>query len=376
MAIQRYTDRDDILELTESCGVVRSLTRKVRLTGLTEDDDYLILTTAQVDDLLPLFPTVANGLSLEFLVVTERSFTLIDTTTVDVLLKYQHILDTHNQLIVINRVVDPDFRNLAVIYGKMKSSVQQSKTNFSYEPATYTARDFMTGSSIAFRPTRLWDTSGLSAVNDQDIVEYNGFLWRYHTNTFDDTITTAPNPWTAYGVGLNFYRWTIAELGVDYFISDPYTRRQIVVGHTYATEDTNFSDQTRYQTGEITIMQPHRTYTVQGVIDTRNPLQIEKDLLAKLNNGLWLDGEPATWMCTEVGFDVAGNTGQPMAGTTRYLFNFQWQHNPDTWDPTAVFVDNRTGRPPSDLIDGFGRRTIKYHERIDFEAYFGATFEH
>ena len=44
----------------------------------------------------------------------------------------------------------------------------------------------------------------------------------------------------------------------------------------------------------------------------------------------------------------------------------------DTWDPTAVFIDARTNKPPPDLVEGVGFKTIQKHEKVDFDEILGS----
>ena len=64
--------------------------------------------------------------------------------------------------------------------------------------------------------------------------------------------------------------------------------------------------------------------------------------------------------------------------SNRYFFTFEFQRNPDTWDPTAVFIDDRTQRPPANLKDNSeetGFKTIQYLPGVDFNEVIGTLLQ-
>lgn len=146
-------------------------------------------------------------------------------------------------------------------------------------------------------------------------------------------------------------------------------RRVIAVGHQFPLNDKQFKGQTFYQTGEVSIMQPHKTYTVQGFAYAQDVRPIEDGIIGKVNKFAWQGGDAHMWMCTSV-------SSEALFTNFRYKLNFEFQKNLDTWDPTAVFNDQRTGRPPANLIPNFGiRADIPFAGELDFDAYFLAQFE-
>lgn len=141
----------------------------------------------------------------------------------------------------------------------------------------------------------------------------------------------------------------------------------ITVSHTWDISDPDYPTETDTQTGEIDIFVPQKTLTIDGFRTTIEPWVFAERLVGKLNNGTFYGGPSRTWMCTEVGFEKESNDV--------YIMSFQFQHNPDGWDATALFIDPRTGNPPPDIVEGVGYKTIRYQEMVNFERELGFYIE-
>jgi len=137
----------------------------------------------------------------------------------------------------------------------------------------------------------------------------------------------------------------------------------------YHKED--LQGQTVEQTGEIQVFQAQRTIFLQGIMEVDFPWQIALSLVSKVNKQAWSGGVAHSWMCTAVNWKIHDAT----SGANRYLFTFEFQHNLDTWDPQVVFIDENSGRPPAGLVEGTGKKTIEYHEEIDFNEIIGAKIQ-
>jgi len=136
------------------------------------------------------------------------------------------------------------------------------------------------------------------------------------------------------------------------------TEELIVLEHTYPTDDPDYSDRTISQTGQVDVYIPQRTFTIEGVKETNAPWNVAENLIGAVNKNSWLGQPMHTWMCTEVSWEFRDEGN--------YFMSFAFQHDPDTWNPTAVFIDDRTGRPPDDLIEGLGYKYIRYHREKNF----------
>ena len=133
----------------------------------------------------------------------------------------------------------------------------------------------------------------------------------------------------------------------------------IVLSHTYAGDDPDYAGRTIPQTGEVDVYIPQRTLVLEGQ-KYGSPYTMANFLIGGINNGFWRGASPHTWMCTEIAWEYR---------RTPYFFvTFTFQHNPDTWNPTAVFIDDRTSRPPQGLVPGVGYKYVRYHREIDFDS--------
>ena len=121
---------------------------------------------------------------------------------------------------------------------------------------------------------------------------------------------------------------------------------------------------TKKQGCEIEYHQPNITLKYQGVKTIAMPWLLARALIGTINARAWSGSDPHTWMCTNV-------TRIPHDLPNRYEFQFEFQYRPDTWNPTAVFQDERTNAPPPGLVEGVGYKYIRKHPEVDFEAIMG-----
>lgn len=366
MAIGMIPDQLDVLHMKEVNGVIRSLTRKVRIVGL-ESTTYDVLLRAYVQAGLPnpgewlVGPPFAARPShpLAMLVLSDREFKLGDDKhAVDVLLTYHHFMDSDNQTLgglgTTQSPNEPGYPGWTVpfrvaAYGKNKSSVQQSKSNF------YLTR---TTGATAWNPQTFWLTGS--------IADFNGLYWRAVQDLFGSVTTPLPNPPGPTGSPLGKY-WELVDESELPALLPASVRRQIQVGHIYPVKagDTK-SGKAFFQTGEITVMQPNENFKLHGQVYIRNPRAIRNRVLNAINAIPWMDGRAYEWKCTEVSWE-------PLYIEWQWKMSFEFQKNTDTWLPTAIFHDQQAGRPPANLVSGFGYRTIHTDRsmEINFDAFFG-----
>lgn len=160
-------------------------------------------------------------------------------------------------------------------------------------------------------------------------------------------------------------------------------RRAIVVGHKYPTNDPHKAGKYESQGGTIRVMQPQLNYKFAGILTTNQPWSWAKSVVGKVNETLWAGELPREWMCMSASWVIVGYNAE--TNTNRYKFTVEMQHNPDTWDPTAVFIDERTHRPPVGLIEEGqalpagqlepGIKTIPYQDSAEFNDLFAVFFE-
>lgn len=153
-------------------------------------------------------------------------------------------------------------------------------------------------------------------------------------------------------------------------------QKLIQLQHTYPPTDPDYAGQTIFQTGEINVAIPQRTFSIQGCKEFRQsgPWDMAENLIGCINNKEWMGQPRHTWMCTEVTWeyrDTQPDSGNPAYRSSLYFMTFSFQHNPDTWNPSVVFIDDRTNRPPSNLEENQGYKYIRYHREVDFKIELG-----
>jgi hypothetical protein len=304
-----YIDRLDTLSYVERHGAIRSLTRKVRVKFQDFDQprDFSVLsvamTTIEADPhgMKPFsIPLDINGnplLGYNDLRLVERSPSLAenDPSTVDIILKYEHVLDGPNQDFSSDiGIIDEDGTPLTdkVLYAKGKASIVEKTTNFFISPE------------------------------------------------LDPT--------------------------------DPNNREQISVSYTFPISDMGIAGmplmpgipRTVEQGGEVNIPFPQENFTLVGFLRTATPRRTANLFIAKVNADTWLEKPPFTWICSEVQWEMMltdTKIGYPWLGTPLYKFQFEFQYNIDTWKPTVVFLDQRTGRPPAGVVDQVATSTDEFN---------------
>ena len=137
----------------------------------------------------------------------------------------------------------------------------------------------------------------------------------------------------------------------------------ITLEHTYDEEDPDYGGKVVSQTGEIDVMIPQRSYTIDGFKNTTRPWNLAKNMVGCINSSTYLGQGIHTWMCTECSWEYVERG--------RFLMGFTFQHNPDTWNPVAMFIDDRTDKPPLNLVLGKGLQMIKYHKAVNFTDQLG-----
>lgn len=414
--------RTDVLELHEINGVVMSLTTKTRICGLIANDHSILVQALNFDGVPRAGAILASPVGLDLpsnrlinLVVARRTAKVIneDNGTVDVIIEYEHFMDSFNQDMTIAGTPDGSTTDgglpsgsvfgggNVMVFGKMRSSVQQTKTNFFLDKR--------------FRDIPDWDA--YQFYQQGSLVWYQGFIWRAKEFIAQNlvvefrianppppgrivtVIAVPPVPGILGGIGgpagpavplpapgaetTTREVWELVNSGQGFYdtnaidddaqarvVPNRTSRRTIVVGHLMPPDDPDAALRNKivYQTGEISVMQSHDCYQVKGIVRTAAPWLIKKRVQNSINYNPWLDGGPYEWMCTEVGWEVL----QP---NVLYRMNFEFQRNPDGWRPTAIFNDSRRGKPPANLELGFGVRTIHYHPELDFDEFFLTSFE-
>lgn len=143
----------------------------------------------------------------------------------------------------------------------------------------------------------------------------------------------------------------------------------ITVGHLFPGDykDNPVYAGQRFDTGaEATKYIPERSITVtkQEVTTGDAVSALAKDYVGKTNSLVWdfqaSDGV-REWLCT-------GITGISNDNGVTYVITYTFQYRADRWDQTVVYIDPNTGRPPTDLVLGRGKKLYAMQEQIDFNG--------
>lgn len=146
---------------------------------------------------------------------------------------------------------------------------------------------------------------------------------------------------------------------------------QLTVAHTFPADDPDYPSQTIEQGAEVDVLSPQTTIILEGIIRTAYPHYISAGSTGYLNATYWAGGAPYTWMCTDVAWDLwqppdpnAVNSSDWF--TPRWKFRFEFLYEPETHIPYIIYRDERTDRPPPDLVAGVGYSSVAWYPVGDF----------
>jgi len=128
------------------------------------------------------------------------------------------------------------------------------------------------------------------------------------------------------------------------------------------------------QGGEITPTEGRAVMRFGSSIPHLSPWNMANFWVNKVNSGPFqpYSNEAARkWLITEMNYELAQRT--TASGFPIYEFSMVMSHNPDTWDPVVVFVDEKTGRPPAGLVTSgvnAGIKKIAWHAEANFSQLF------
>ena len=132
------------------------------------------------------------------------------------------------------------------------------------------------------------------------------------------------------------------------------------------------------QNGEITPFEGRSVLSFVAQIARSDPWTIIPDYVNKVNLGSFFyapGAAPRTWLITDMNFDVVSKETPTSAPI--YEMSMTMRHNPDTWDPFVIYIDEKTGRPPGPdengqggLTAGEGYKRVKWHDEISFDILF------
>jgi hypothetical protein len=145
-----------------------------------------------------------------------------------------------------------------------------------------------------------------------------------------------------------------------------YYGSQITVEHTYPSDDPDYPDETKTQGATASVLLPQARLTADMKIAVWYPDYVVYNWLGTINAAVWRAASPYTWLCTGVDFEQA-DTEQ---SAPVYDFAFEFMYSNDGWDPQVIFIDQRTGKPPPNLVAGVGYKTVYWYHPFDYNWLF------
>lgn len=147
----------------------------------------------------------------------------------------------------------------------------------------------------------------------------------------------------------------------------------ITVQYTYPTDATTYIGDPRWagktitQGGLITRQAPELTYTVKltvtgGLVAVTNIVSLEGGTNMSAYAVGSIQGAPRTWLVTAV-------RALSRDGGFTFELSFSIQYRESTWDQTAMFINPGDGKPPPNLVQGTGYKTVKTPPAVNFPLF-------
>lgn len=143
----------------------------------------------------------------------------------------------------------------------------------------------------------------------------------------------------------------------------------VVVSHTFPGDDPKFPNQTQSKGMEFSYEEPQLALRATGYKFTQFPHLLAFATVGRVNVAPWFGAPAREWMCMSCRYSPLSPDSQ-----SSYNMEFEFQRKLRTWDSTLIFIDDRTGEPPPNLVQGIGKKTIEMHESVNFEAVIGVRF--
>ena len=130
-------------------------------------------------------------------------------------------------------------------------------------------------------------------------------------------------------------------------------------------EQGNQTVRNESQTGTVKYQLPMTVVTLSRK-ETRDPLDKSRIFVGRMNSGS-VFGDPAHWWL------ITKLEGESSNGGKSFNVTYEFQRKIGGWDPTVVFIDPDTGRPPEDILEqtlagGDAIRTVQVLGEADFFA--------
>lgn len=124
--------------------------------------------------------------------------------------------------------------------------------------------------------------------------------------------------------------------------------------------------QGKQQGGEIHPFEARSEIQAWWYEQSMTPGDLTRAFTNKVNSGpfqLDLLAPARTWRCTEVTFEPEDMSLSP----PKYRYQASFVYNPAKHDPSVVYIDPETGKPPPALVVGQGIKTITWYDEVNFD---------
>lgn len=140
----------------------------------------------------------------------------------------------------------------------------------------------------------------------------------------------------------------------------------VTLSHTYGPDDPDYPGETKTTGAEYSVMSPSLEVTATGVIETNAPLSLAFKWTRVLNRSEWAGGAAGRWCCVNVESKPLDLGSSPQ----KHTFTFTFQYRAQGWLPKVWFIDERTGRPPADVVEGVGTQLVDVFTYLEFNDLF------
>jgi len=134
----------------------------------------------------------------------------------------------------------------------------------------------------------------------------------------------------------------------------------IVVEYEYPSDykyNAALAGQTIEQGALVPMLTPEYSMSVTQDQD-HAPYALQDDYVGTINSMNWQSsGDQYKWLCT-------GITGYKRG--TRWTVTYSFQYKKNGWAADVVFIDPHTGKPPEDLVDGVGYKSVHIYPEANF----------
>jgi len=152
---------------------------------------------------------------------------------------------------------------------------------------------------------------------------------------------------------------------VAYTYPDGTATYKDAAGNTLA-KDEELAGKTEKQVASVKLFQPMRRIEITGIREEDSPAYTKRKCFLHTNYNTWLGGDQGTWLCVRADYEPYDIDSTPK----KYKWVFEFEYNREGWNPSASFIDKRTGQPPSGLVGGTGSIDLEYYKMEPFDIVF------